>query len=113
MYLAAAGLLLAGGVVIRNARPIHDSPHKQILNVSHAVVSEFVYRSYGEGVQASFGGEDETVVEPQPGQKFRISGWVDLVSTEGQHERQTFSCLVYRDHNGSWVGEEITLTPQM
>jgi hypothetical protein len=109
MYLAAAGLLIAGGVVIRNAKPTTGTFRNQMIQVSHT----FVRASLDESLRAAFAGEEETVVEALPDHKFMISGWVDLITQQGTPDRQNFSCVIYKNTNDTWVGERITVIPQM
>jgi hypothetical protein len=53
------------------------------------------------------------MVEAFPDGKVRVSGWVDLIGQDGKAERQSFSVVVYRNADNQWVGEAVTVTPQM
>ncbi len=72
-----------------------------------------VGESLPRGRKAAFCSPDETVVEAYPDGKVRVSGWVDLIGQDGKAERQSFSVVVHRDADNQWVGEAVTVTPQM
>ena len=54
----------------------------------------------------------ETVVEPLPDNKYRISAWVDLSTNEGRQSREISSVVVSMEENG-WTGEQISVIPQL
>jgi hypothetical protein len=80
-----------------------------MIHAGQAIVRD----SLNEGIHAAFGGEDETTVEAVGNGKTRISGWVDLYTDAGRHDRQNYSVIVYRDPSAGWVGERPTIIPQM
>jgi len=82
------------------------------MELIHAAQA-LVRASLVEGLRASFSGEEEITVEPLPNKKFMISGWVDLVTQQGRPDRQNFSLVVYKDEFAGWVGEKISIIPQM
>ena len=108
LYLAAAGLLVAGGVTaIRHARPSKDSLRLTMIQAGQAMVRA----NLDEDLKASFGGESETVVEELPGRKFLISGWVHLITSQGQIDRRSYSVVVYKSEADNWVGERVSVIP--
>ena len=108
LFLAAAGLLVAGGVAIHNAQPAPTSARQQVIHMGQL----FVRQSVSEGLRASFAGEEETVVEDLPDHKFMVSGWVDLITNSGQQDRKNYSVVVHKNFQG-WVGERVSVIPQM
>jgi hypothetical protein len=109
LFVAAAGLLVAGGVAIRQARPTAMTERQQLINIGHAVVRQTIQ----EGLRVAFAGEEETIVESLPDHKFMISGWVDLITPQGRPQRRSFSCIIYKNDNETWVGEHVSVIPQM
>jgi hypothetical protein len=108
LYLAAAGLLAAGGVALFHARPAESTANQELISVGQG----FVRNAIREEWKTTFGGDEETRVEALPGHKFLVAGWVDIVSESGQSERQDFSCVIYKSDNDGWVGEKIAVIPQ-
>ena len=39
--------------------------------------------------------------------------WVDVVTNEGVADRQNYSIVISRNEAGDWVGEKISILPQM
>jgi hypothetical protein len=109
LFLAAAGLLVAGGFAIRGSHLAQVPVRTQILRAGQSIVQS----TLAEGIHAAFGGEEETVVEPMSDGKTMVSGWVDLINDAGQHDRQNYSVIVYKDSTNGWMGERITVIPQM
>jgi hypothetical protein len=110
LVVAAVGLLIAGGVAMWRAKPTPQmTGRQQLITASRMIVREAV----SEGLGLSFAGEDETIVEALPDHKFMVSGWVDMFTPEGYRKRQNFSCVVYKNSNDAWVGEHISVIPQM
>jgi hypothetical protein len=101
--------LIAGGVAFKYVRPFKDSTRRQLITAGQM----FVRQALDGRLRSAFAGEEETVVETLPDNKFLISGWVDLITEQGKPNRQNFSCVVYRNGNGNWVGEHISVIPQM
>jgi hypothetical protein len=109
LVCVALGLLAAGGMVLRHNRPAPMDPRLEMIQAGQMMVRD----SLPEGLRAAFAGEEETQVDSLPENKFLISGWVDLVTAEGRHDRQTYSVIVYRGDQKSWVGERLSVLPQM
>jgi hypothetical protein len=109
MYLAAAGLLIAGGVAFRYSRPKQESPRLQLIHAGQALVRA----NLAEGLRGFFAGEEETVVESLPENKFLISGWVDLLTNEGRQDRQNYSLIIFKDDTGNWSTDRVSVIPQM
>ena len=105
LVLAVAGLLVAGGIEIRRLRPTRDSARHQLITVGRAAVREMIDVS----LRSAFANDEETMVEPLPENKYRIAGWVDLITEGGRSARRTFSCVIYRNSSGTWVGENVSV----
>jgi hypothetical protein len=108
LYVAAAGLLVAGGVAIRSSRIQTEDPRLELIHAGQAIIRS----TLKEGLHAAFADPVETTVEPMPGGKHMISGWVDLFTDAGRQDRQNYSVVVSKDNNG-WTGEQISVLPQM
>jgi hypothetical protein len=106
----AAGLLVAGGLAVFRAKPLTQPRRGQEVIIAG---QREVRQSLPGGRKAAFCSPDETVVEAYPDGKVRVSGWVDLIGQDGKAERQSFSVVVHRDADNQWVGEAVTVTPQM
>jgi hypothetical protein len=106
----AAALLSAGGVAIYRARPFTTARRGQeVILAGQRLVRE----SIPGGRKAVFCAPEQTVVESFPDGKFRISGWLDLMGPDGKAERQGFSIQVYRNARNQWVGEALSVAPQV
>lgn len=110
LLVFAAGLLVAGGLAVYRAKPLTQPRRGQEVIVAG---QRMVRESLPGGRTAVFCAPDETVVEAFPDGKVRVSGWVDLIGQDGKAERQSFSVVVYRNADNQWVGEAVTVTPQM
>jgi hypothetical protein len=110
LLVFAAGLLVAGGLAVYRAKPLTQPRRGQEVIVAG---QRMVRESLPGGRTAAFCAPDETVVEAFPDGKVRVSGWVDLIGQDGKAERQSFSVVVYRNADNQWVGEAVTVTPQM
>ena len=109
LFLTVTGLLVAGGVEIRRLRPTRDLARHQLITVGHAAVREMI----DVNLRSAFADDEETMVEPLSENKYRIAGWVDLITEGGRSVRRTFSCVIYRNSSGNWVGENVSVIPQM
>lgn len=107
IYLAAAGLLVAGGLVVYNSQPMQIGPNRELISVGQGFIRDAIQGEF----KTTFSGDEETRVEPLPNHKFLISGWVDIISEAGDVERRTFSCVIYKDGE-NWTGEKIAVLPQ-
>jgi hypothetical protein len=106
----AAGLLVAAGLAVFRAKPLAQPRRGQeVIVAGQRMVGESLPRER----KAVFCSPDETVVEAYPDGKVRVSGWVDLTGQDGKAERQSFSVVVHRNADNQWVGEAVTVTPQM
>ena len=59
-----------------------------------------------------FAGMDETRIASLPQDKYMVGGWVDLISEQGEIERQDYSCTIARNGNDDWTIENVTVLPQ-
>jgi hypothetical protein len=109
MYLAAAGLLVAGGFAFRNSHPYKESQRSQIIHAGQKLVKA----SLADGLRGAFGGDEETVLEPMDGNRFLVSGWIDVITDAGAQDRQNYSVILYRDASGNWTTDRVSIIPQM
>jgi len=107
LYVFPIGLLLTASLAVYRARPTADSPRNPMITAGQHLVRKEIDGEF----QTAFGGFDETTVEPLPNNKYRISGWVDVISKDGIRDRMNFTCIVYRTENGDWVGEKVAVIP--
>jgi hypothetical protein len=103
------GLLGVGAVALRISPPAPIPVRTQMIRAGQEIVRD----TLNEGIHAAFGTEDETSVEPMADGKTMISGWVDLYTDSGRHDRQNYSVVVYNDPALGWVGERATVIPQL
>ena len=108
LYVTAAGLLIAGGLAVYNAIPRESTAKREMT----AVGQGFVRNAIREELKTNFSSHEETRVEALPDNKFLVAGWVDVISEEGETERQEFSCVIYKSEADNWVGEKISVIPQ-
>jgi hypothetical protein len=110
LLAAAAGLLLAGGLALYRAAPFTPSRRGQeVVTASQRLVRA----SIPNGRKAAFCPPEQAVVESFADGKFRVSGWVDLIGPDGKAERRVFSVVVHRSAGNQWVGEAVSLVPQV
>jgi hypothetical protein len=109
MYPVIVSLLVTALVAVYRAQPSPDLKRRELIAAGQAVVM----REFDETIRTSFAGPEETSVEPLPDSKYRISGWVDLLTQNGGQDRRNYSCVVYKSPNGDWVGEHVAVIPQM
>ena len=107
LYLAAAGLLVAGGFAVLTSIPVDDT-NKVMIGVGRG----FVRDSIREELKTSFAADEETRVVALPENKFMITGWVDVLNEVGEVSRQNFSCVIFKNASDDWVGEKISVMPQ-
>jgi hypothetical protein len=108
LFLAAAGLLVAGGVVVYHSHPASVSSDKELISVGHG----FVRGAIQEELKTTFSADEETRIERLPDSKFLVAGWVDIMADNGTTERRDFSCVIYKSDGDTWVGEKIAVIPQ-
>jgi len=102
--------LVAGGLAVYRAKPLTQPRRGQeVIIAGQRVVGE----SIPGGRKVAFCPPDEAVVEAFPDGRVRVSGWVDLIGQDGKAERQSYSVVVHRNAGDQWVGESVTVTPQM
>ncbi|MEO8371938.1 MAG: hypothetical protein ABI806_22320 [Candidatus Solibacter sp.] len=111
IFLFAAGLVAAGAVTAYRAqRAVAATPGiPEVIQISHQLVRQNIRDEF----KSSFAPVAETVVENLPEAKVRVSGWVDLVTQDGAADRQNYSIILFRNDAGEWVGEKISILPQM
>jgi hypothetical protein len=109
MYLAAAGLLVAGGFAFRNSRPLQQSFRLEVIHAGQNLVKA----NLADGLRGMFGGDEETVMEPMDGNRFLVSGWIDVVTDAGAQDRQVYSVILYKDNSGNWTTDRVSIIPQM
>ena len=108
--LVALGLcmMVAAGFVLAHSTAAVEDWRTEVIGAAHQLVRNSVR---GE-IRTSFADADETQLEKLSGDKYTISGWVDLISEGGQIDRQHFSCTLHRDDGGEWIAENVAVTPQ-
>ena len=72
-----------------------------------------VRANLAEGLRGEFAGEEETVLESLPDNKYMVSGWVDLLTEAGKHDRQNYSLIIYKDDMGNWSTDRVSVIPPM
>ncbi|MCU1232060.1 MAG: hypothetical protein JWP63_27 [Candidatus Solibacter sp.] len=108
LFLAAVGLLLAGGVVLYKTRPPAGNTDKELVSVGQG----FVRGAIRGELKTTFSGDEETHIERLPDRKFLVAGWVDIMAEDGSTERRTFSCVIYKTDSDLWAGENVAVLPQ-
>ena len=74
-----------------------------------AAAQLFVRGQVPSRIDTHFSEAAETSVEALTGDRYRVSGWVDLVSKDGPGVRDTYTCSLHRDADRGWVADEVTL----
>ena len=110
LLVLVAGLLLAGGLALYRATPFTPSRRGQEMVTAS---QQLVRASIPNGRKADFCPPEQAVVESFGDGKFRVSGWVDLTGPDGKAERQVFSVVVHRSASDQWLGEAVSLVPQV
>jgi hypothetical protein len=109
-FLLAAGLLVAGGITLYRAVPVKPVTQGQELIQA---AQQMVRKSIGVDRKTAFCSEEQTSIEAFPDGKVRVSGWVDLITTDGKADRQNYSVVVFKDAADQWMSEKLTVLPQM
>jgi hypothetical protein len=109
LVVLTVSLLLAGGVKVYRTRSNQIPSHQEFVGIGES----FVQLQIPQGVRSAFSPDEETHVERQGQDEYLVQGWVDLIGSGGGSERQAFSCVVHKNEWGDWVGEQVTLIPQM
>ena len=65
---------------------------------------ELVRERLGSAATADFGPRDLTRVDPD-GEMFRVTGWVTASDGASPKKSYRYTCQVYRNPEGSWIGE--------
>ena len=60
-------------------------------------------------VDVHFSDAAETTVEALAGDRYRVSGWVDLVTHEGADERDAYVCVMHQGAEGDWIADEVNM----
>jgi len=107
-FVVGLGLLGAAGYVL--ARPGSAEPGISLLEASRQAVRLSLREDLR--LRANFSDAAETSINDQSGGKHLVRGWVDLISESGAVERQSYSCILYRNHDGEWLADNITVLPQ-
>ena len=109
LFTLGLSILAAAGFILVRSRP--DA--RLSLSETLVKVSRDAARSYiREDLRTSFSDAAETNIETLPGDKYRVSGWVDAISASGEIARQSYSCVIYRTPNGDWDAEDVAIVPQ-
>ena len=111
LCLTSIGLLAAGGLALRRAP--HVIASIPALPEEIQVSQDMVRQSIREEFKSTFSPVEETVLEKLPEDKLRVSGWVDVTTKTGLADRQNYSIIIFRNGVGDWVGEKISVIPQM
>ena len=106
---AAAILLAAGGMAAFFSRPVGRGTG---ANELVAVGQGFIRNTIRAELKTEFSSAEETHIESLPDKKFLVSGWVDVISGDGEVTRQSFSCVIFKNLSNQWEGEQISLIPQ-
>jgi hypothetical protein len=107
-----AALLVCGAAVgffelLKSANGVQAfDPRADVIKMAHNLVRSAIRPDF----HTSFSGPAETEVEAQ-NDKFRVAGWVDVVADNGNSSRHHYSCFVYRNQAGDWVGDHVSVMP--
>ena len=104
-------LVGAGGMTAYRAK--RAAPVVPGLPEEIQVSQVLVRQNINEDFKSNFSPPEETTVEHLPESKTRVSGWVDVVNATGASDRQNFTIVIFRNDVGDWVGEKISIMPQM
>jgi hypothetical protein len=109
LVVVTVSLMVAGGVTVYHVRSNQIPSHEEFVGIAEASVQLQI----PQGVRSAFSPDEETHVEQQGQDEYLVQGWADLFGSGGVSERQAFSCVVRKNQWGDWVGEQVTLIPQM
>ena len=108
-----AGLLLCGLIVgilmlLKSVSPVEAyDPRGEVIRMAHNLVRSVIRPD----LRTTFSSPAETDVETLT-DKFHVSGWVNVVAENGSSSRHNYSCYVYRNPAGEWVGDHVSVIPQ-
>ena len=104
-----ACMLIAAGFVLARARPVDANVWRNEIILAG---QQAIRNAVNEEIRTSFASADEIQFEQLPGEKYKLGGWVDLISEQGQIARQHFSCILYRNINDNWIAQDVSIIPQ-
>jgi hypothetical protein len=102
-------MIVAAGFVLARSSPVDADDWRSEVVIA---AQQAVRHSVRNEIRTSFAGKEETEIEELAESRYRLGGWVDLISDDGQIARQHFACIVFRDINGDWDFQDLSVTPQ-
>jgi hypothetical protein len=109
LMVLGIGLIGTAALVLMQSSPANAEAWKtEAITAAETAVRNAVREEF----RTAFSGPEETRVEAQRGDRFFVSGWVDLIPEDGQTDRQLFSCIVYKNEAGDWTSENVSVIPQ-
>lgn len=109
LVVVGACVLAAAGIrFMRSAARNRTGIHEALVTLSHQAVRGTVRGD----LRTAFAGDEETSVEPLAGDRYQVSGWVDVISAEGAAQRHRYSCTIYHDPGGALAAEDVSVVPE-
>ena len=110
LILISSVLLLVVGGAFYNALSHKggDDPH-----AIRAVAEAFVRQQVSAGGTPHFSSAVETTVEKLPGEKYLVSGWVEVVTPDGGMSHNSYNCTILLNSDGDWVAEQVNVLPAL
>jgi hypothetical protein len=110
LILISSALLLVVGGAFYNALS-----HKggQDTHAIRAVAEAFVRQQVSGAGAPHFSSAAETSVEKLPGEKYLITGWVEVVTPNGGMTHNSYNCTILMNSDGDWVAEQVNVLPTL
>ncbi len=107
--LIGLSVLGAGGYRYLRHRATRESDLRDaMLTLTHQVVRGAV----SPDLRASFSDAAETGIQPLSGNRYLVTGWVDLISAQGIAVRHRYTCTIYYDPGGAVAAQDVSVLPE-
>jgi hypothetical protein len=110
LILIASALVLVVGAAFYNA-----ITHKRADDTAgvRAIAEAFIRQQIAGMGQPHFSSGVETDVQKIGENKYLVTGWVEVVTVEGDMSHNGYNCTILRNADGDWVAEQVNILPSL
>jgi len=110
LVVAAIVVWAAYAAIQATRRAANFEPGGPLQTAQAFVRQHLRYELMDEGL-LYFRGPAETQIERLTGQRYLVTGTVDVIQADGQGVADHYSCTIRRLSNGDWAAEKIFVLP--
>jgi hypothetical protein len=103
--LVLFSVIMLGGlafVVFTLIKPVVPDSQQE-----RAAAEQMVRNALPDELSIHFSGPQETSEEAIADSKYRVVGWVDLVTKGGAGTRQVYTCIMHKNPDDEWVADDV------